>query len=119
LPEDHVVEVSAQIGAAGAVPMAFGALPPAERGWLQLMKNMELVICEAGVTGNYGLALQAFTMNPVIRSGHTAKRILDELLIAHQDHLPQFAETIAKLKAAGVTVKDPIAAELDKEPATV
>lgn len=119
LPEDHVVEVSAQIGAAGAIPMAFGALPPAERGWLQLMKNMELVICEAGVTGNYGLALQAFTMNPVIRSGHTAKRILDELLIAHQDHLPQFAETIAKLKAAGVTVKDPIAAELDKEPATV
>jgi 6-phospho-beta-glucosidase len=119
LPEDHVVEVSAQIGAAGAIPMAFGALAPAERGWLQLMKNMELVICEAGVTGNYGLALQAFTMNPLVRSGHTAKRILDELLIAHQDYLPQFADTIAKLKAAGVTVKDPIARDLDKEPATV
>ncbi|WP_103127237.1 6-phospho-beta-glucosidase, partial [Lactiplantibacillus paraplantarum] len=69
LPSDHVVEVSAQIGAVGAVPMAFGHFQPAERGWLQLMKNMELVIVEAAVTGNYGLALQAFTMNPLIPSG--------------------------------------------------
>jgi len=114
LPSDHVVEVSAQIGAAGAVPMAFGHFQPAERGWLQLMKNMELVIVEAAVTGDYGLALQALTMNPLIPSGATAKRVLDELLIAHQAYLPQFADKIQALIAAGIMVQDEVAAELSE-----
>ncbi|AYC73246.1 6-phospho-beta-glucosidase (plasmid) [Levilactobacillus brevis] len=114
LPSDHVVEVSAQIGAVGAVPMAFGHFQPAERGWLQLMKNMELVIVEAAVTGNYGLALQAFTMNPLIPSGATAKRVLDELLIAHQAYLPQFADKIQALIASGITIQDEVAAKLSE-----
>lgn len=111
-PED-VVEVSAYIGAAGAKPIAFGSLEPTERGWLQLMKNMELCVEEAAVTGDYALALQAFTMNPLIPSGATAKRVLDELLIAHKKYLPQFAEKIAELEAAGVSVKDEVAKNLD------
>ncbi|MCC5893370.1 6-phospho-beta-glucosidase [Exiguobacterium sp.] len=108
LAPDDVVEVSAYIGATGAKPIAFGALAPAERGWLQVMKNMELCVEEAAVTGDYGLALQAFIINPLIPSGETAKRVLDELLIAHKDHLPQFADKIAELEAAGVTVKDEV-----------
>jgi len=92
--------------------MAFGHFQPAERGWLQLMKNMELVIVEAAATGNYGLALQAFTMNPLIPAGATAKRVLDEMLVAHRNYLPQFADKIAELMAAGVTVQDKVAAEL-------
>lgn len=118
LPSDHVVEVSAQIGAAGAIPLAFGHFQPAERGWLQLMKNMELVIVEAAATGDYGLALQAFTMNPLIPAGATAKRVLDEMLVAHRKYLPQFADKIAELLAAGVTVQDEVAAELT-EPVSV
>lgn len=113
LAPDDVVEVSAYIGSAGARPIAFGSLQPAERGWLQVMKNMELVVEEAAITGDYGLALQAFMINPLIPSGETAKRVLDELLIAHKKYLPQFAEKIAELEAAGVTVKDEIARELD------
>ncbi|PFT65984.1 MULTISPECIES: 6-phospho-beta-glucosidase [Bacillus cereus group] len=109
---DDVVEVSAYIGAAGARPIAFGTLQPAERGWLQVMKNMELCVEEAAVTGDYGLALQAFIINPLIPSGETAKRVLDELLIAHKRYLPQFAEKIAELEAVGITVKDEIARNL-------
>ncbi|WP_070329452.1 6-phospho-beta-glucosidase [Exiguobacterium aurantiacum] len=108
LAPDDVVEVSAYIGANGAKPIAFGSLAPAEKGWLQVMKNMELCVEEAAVTGNYGLALQAFIINPLIPSGETAKRVLDELLIAHKDHLPQFADKIAELEADGVTVKDEV-----------
>ncbi|MED4228771.1 6-phospho-beta-glucosidase [Neobacillus cucumis] len=115
LAPDDVVEVSAYIGSAGARPIAFGSLQPAERGWLQVMKNMELVVEEAAVTGNYALALQAFIINPLIPSGETAKRVLDELLIAHKKYLPQFAEKIAELEAAEVTVKDEIARDLSKE----
>ena len=113
LPADCAVEVSAHIGSAGALAIAFGPLEPAQRGWLQCMKNMELCVEEAAVTGDYGLALQAFILNPQIPSGENAKRVLDELLIAHKKHLPQFADKIAELEAAGVTVKDEIARDLD------
>lgn len=108
LAPDDVVEVSAYIGATGAKPIAFGALAPAEKGWLQVMKNMELCVEEAAVTGDYGLALQAFIINPLIPSGETAKRVLDELLIAHKAYLPQFADKIAELEASGVTIKDEV-----------
>ncbi|TFJ92493.1 6-phospho-beta-glucosidase [Lentibacillus salicampi] len=113
LAPDDVVEVSAYIGATGARPIAFGSFQSAERGWLQLMKNMELCVEEAAVTGDYGLALQAFTINPLIPSGETAKRVLDELLIAHKKYLPQFAGKIAELEAAGVTVADEVAGTLN------
>ncbi|HGV8383750.1 TPA: 6-phospho-beta-glucosidase [Enterococcus faecium] len=112
LSADCVVEVTAYVGAQGARNVAFGSLPAAERGWLQVMKNMELLTIEAAVTGYYGTALQAFTINPLIRSGKTAKRIMDELFIAHQQYLPQFKETIGRLKEEGIEVQDELAREL-------
>ena len=115
LPWDCVVEVSSIINAQGAQPLAFGPMHPAEKGWLQLMKNMELCVCEAAVTGNYGLAVQAFILNPLIRSGATAQKILNELLIAHKKYLPQFKDTIERLEKEGVTIKDDIARELTEK----
>lgn len=115
LPADCVVEVSAYIGGQGARNVAFGELPTAERGWLQVMKAMELLTIEAAVTGDYNTALQAFTINPMIRSGKTAQRIMDELFIAHKDHLPNFKETIERLEKEGIEVQDEVARELDME----
>ena len=112
LPADCAVEVSAYIGATGAKAIAFGELQPAEKGWLQCMKNMEHCVEAAAVTGDYGMALQAFILNPQIPSGENAKRVLDELLLAHKKYLPQFAAKIAELEAAGVTIKDDVAREL-------
>ncbi len=106
LPADCAVEVTAYLGAQGARNVAFGPLPTAERGWLQVMKAMELLTIEAAVTGNYALALQAFTINPLIPSGATAKQVMDELFVAHKAYLPQFTEAIAKLEAEGITIKD-------------
>ena len=79
------------------------------------MKNMEMCVEEAAVTGDYGKALQAFILNPQIPSGNDAKRVLDELLIAHKKYLSQFAEKIAELEAAGVTIKDDVARELTEK----
>ena len=106
LPADCAVEVTAYLGAQGARNVAFGPLPTAERGWLQVMKAMELLTIEAAVTGNYALALQAFTINPLIPSGATAKRVMDELFVAHKAYLPQFAAAIAKLEAKNITIKN-------------
>ena len=115
LPAEAAVEVSSFIGATGARAIAFGPLQPAERGWLQCMKNMEWCVEEAAVTGDYGKALQAFILNPQIPSGETAKRVLDELLLAHKKYLPQFADKIAELEAEGVTIKDDVARELTEK----
>lgn len=113
LEPDDVVEVSAYIGADGARPIAFGSFEPAEKGWLQGMKNMELSVEKAAVSGDYGTLLQAFTINPLIPSGETAQCVLEELLIAHKNYLPQFSKKIAELEAKGVTVKDKIAKNLN------
>lgn len=115
LPADCVVEVTAYIGAAGARNVAFGSLPTAERGWLQVMKAMELLTIEAAVTGDYGTLLQAFTINPLITSGQTAKRVMDELLVAHAAHLPQFAKKIQELKNNGVTISDEVARRITEK----
>lgn len=112
-PED-VVEVSAYIGATGAKPLAFGSFRPAERGWLKLMKNMELCVEEAAVTGDYALALQAFIMNPLISNGDSAQQVLNELLIAHQAYLPQFKDKIKELESNGCTIKDEVIKKLIK-----
>ena len=115
LPSDSIVEVSSIITGKGPIPMAWGKFGPAERGWLQVMKAMEECVIEAAVTGDYGMAMQAFILNPQIVSGATCKVILDELLVAHEKYLPQFADKIAELKAAGVGSKDPVVMELMAE----
>ncbi|MFR7589999.1 MAG: 6-phospho-beta-glucosidase, partial [Longibaculum sp.] len=50
-----------------------------------------------------------------VPSGANAKRVLDELLIAHKKYLPQFAKKIAELEAEGVTIKDDVARELTEK----
>lgn len=110
LPSDCVVEVSAIIHSNGANALTFGTFDYAQKGWLQLMKNFELCVCEAGFSGDYGLVLQAFQMNPLITSGTKAKRVMDELFVAHKEYLPQFKEKIIQLE--NIQIKDEIARKL-------
>lgn len=112
IEDDAVVEVSARITRHGAEPIAFGRMEPAVRGMVQLMKSMEETIIEAALTGNYGKALEAFEINPVVTHGKCAQDLLDEMLVANEKFLPAFADKIAELKAKGVTVQDETAREL-------
>lgn len=113
LPADCVVEVTAYVGGQGARNVAFGELPTAEKGWLQVMKAMELLTIEAAVTGDYNTALQAFTINPLVPSGETAKRVMDELFIAHKAYLPNFKSTTERLEKEGIEVQDELAKSLN------
>lgn len=115
LPADCAVEVSSYIGSSGARAIAFGELQPAEKGWLQCMKNMEFCVEAAAVTGDYGMLMQAFILNPQITSGDSAKRIMDELLIAHKKYLPQFATKITELEKEGISIKDEVARSLTEK----
>jgi 6-phospho-beta-glucosidase len=112
LETESIVEVSCIISARGAEPIAWGKMPPAQKGWLQLMKAMEECTIEAALRGDYGMALEAFTLNPLIQSGAEAKTVLDELLVAHEKYLPQFADKIKELKEKGIGSKDKIVMDL-------
>jgi 6-phospho-beta-glucosidase len=90
LPAPAAVEVSCVITKDGPKPISVGELPVAVRGLVGFMKSFEEVAIEAAVTGNYNTALLAMTMNPFVPSDQTAKIILNEMLEAHKEHLPQF-----------------------------
>lgn len=98
LPNDVVVEVSCRITKDGPRPVTMGSLPLAARGLVQQMKAFELLACQAAVSGKYVDALTALTINPLVQSEKLARVVLDELLLAHEQYLPQFAEAIAEVK---------------------
>lgn len=106
LDDQCIVEVTSYIGATGALPIAWGKMPNAQRGWLQMMKAMEECVIEAALTGDYGQLLEAFALNPLIPSGKNARQVLDELLLAHQDYLPKFKNKIDTLKQEKLVIKD-------------
>ncbi|MBL4933743.1 6-phospho-beta-glucosidase [Clostridium paridis] len=98
LPYDSIVEVTSTITASGPIPLNWGKFEPGARGMVQIMKAMEELTIEAAITGDYNKALHAFTINPLVPSGKIAKELLDEMLIAHKKHLPQFAEKIKEIE---------------------
>lgn len=87
---DSAVEVNCVITKDGPKPIAVGELPYAVNGLVQQIKSFERVAAEAAVTGDYKTALLAMTINPLVPSDKVAKEILDEMLEAHKEHLPQF-----------------------------
>ena len=115
LPYDSVVEVTSIVSAVGAEPLVWGAMPPHERGWLQLMKAMEELTITAAIDGDYGALVQAFNLNPLIPNGPRLRPLMHEMLVAHERYLPRFADVIAQLKADGVTITDETVRELMAE----
>ncbi|WP_028777739.1 6-phospho-beta-glucosidase [Shimazuella kribbensis] len=91
LPNDSVIEVNALITKDGPKPITVGELPLSVRGIIQQMKAFEQLVIEAAISGEYLKAYQAMIMNPLVPSEKKAKILLDELLEAHKDYLPQFS----------------------------
>lgn len=90
LPNDAVIEVNAVITKNGPEPIVIGELPGSVKGHIYQMKAFEELVIQAAISGNYEEAYLAFTMNPLIRDERASKLMLDELLEAHKDDLPQF-----------------------------
>lgn len=90
LPDNCVIEVNSVITKHGPRPIASGQLPLTIRGIVSQMKGFEELVIRAGVTGNYHDAYSALVMNPLVADERDSKVLLDELLVAHKDHLPQF-----------------------------
>lgn len=88
--DDETVEVSSIITKNGPMPVHVGALPKAVNGLVNQIKSFELAGADAAVSGDKKKALLAMMINPLVMSQKTAEVVLDELLEAHKEYLPQF-----------------------------
>jgi 6-phospho-beta-glucosidase len=91
LPDDAVVEVPCMLHGREITRQEMGPLPAAVSGLARQMVAHAELAAEAAVTGDRELALQAMMAHPLVHSLSTGQAVLDELLDAHADHLPQFA----------------------------
>lgn len=90
IPASSAVEINCIVGKEGPEPVAVGKLPIAVHGLVQEIKSFEILTAEAAVTGSYEKGLLALSIHPLTPSEQVAKNLLDEMLAAHREYLPQF-----------------------------
>lgn len=90
LPQDCVVEIACRITSDGPKPISTGSLKLPISGYIQMMKTFERLVVDAGITGNRNLAVAALNLNPLCPSDTLANIVIDELMEAHKNYLPQF-----------------------------
>ncbi len=90
LPSEAVVEITAIASADVVRPVNVGQLPgPILSTVHPHVMNQEMLV-EAGLRGDRQLALQALLGDPLVRDFYKAPKLLDELLKANAEWLPQF-----------------------------
>lgn len=90
IPEDSVIECNCVIDSDGAHPIHIGHMETSTRGLLQTIKAYEQLTVDAAVHGNYGSALKALLINPLVGDFDKAKKVLDDIIKENIEYLPQF-----------------------------
>ncbi len=93
LPPEAIVEVNASVNAYGVRPIYAGPLPDALAAHLRNYVALQKQMVKAALTGDRQAALHAFLLEPTIGARldiEQTETLLDELLAAHAQHLPQF-----------------------------
>lgn len=93
IPKDSCIERTCYVDKAGAHPLNAKALPSKIKGLLQVINEYEALTVEAGVHGDYGAALQALVIHPLVESS-IAKDLLDDIIRENIHYLPQFKKCI-------------------------
>ena len=97
LPDDVSIEVNCVIKSDGPHPIALSKpFPPQIRGLLQVVKAYEELTVQAAVHGDYGAALQALTLHPLVGEQQLAKSVLDDILRQNAAFLPQFQAPVLR-----------------------
>jgi len=90
LKQDAIVEIPAIVGADRIYGLGMGALPTAIAAIMELQLHIMDLVVEAAVTGDRQTALEALIVDPNVPDPATAENILDEMLLAQAELLPQF-----------------------------
>jgi alpha-galactosidase/6-phospho-beta-glucosidase family protein len=83
----------AVIGSNQVQPLQVGRIPDEIASFLKLHTDVQKLTALAGLTGDRKTALQAMELDPFVAANLELKQIplmLDEMLLAHKDNLPQF-----------------------------
>jgi 6-phospho-beta-glucosidase len=90
LDPDVSVEVPCVVGAHGVTPLCMGRLPESIRSLCQSAKAWESATVKAAVSGSKRDAYMAMLQNPLVPDYPTAVSLVDEMMEAHKQYLPQF-----------------------------
>ena len=85
-----IVEIPAIVGADRIFGLGMGELPTAIASLMNLQLDVMELNVEAAVTGDRQTALEGLILDPLVPDPEIAEKILDEMLIAQADYLPQF-----------------------------
>jgi len=90
LKQGAIVEIPAIVGADRIYGLGMGELPPAIASLLERQLAIMELNVEAAVTGDRQAALEGLIIDPLVPDPEVAEKILDEMLVAQADYLPQF-----------------------------
>ena len=90
LPPTAEVEVEAVTDSAGVRPLVMGEAPPLLKALLERRFVWQELVADAAITGDRTTALQALLIDEMAILPDKAAAMLDELLAASRDLLPQF-----------------------------
>ncbi|REK57311.1 MAG: alpha-glucosidase/alpha-galactosidase [Thermobacillus sp.] len=102
LPDDAIVEVPGYVDANGISIPHIGDLPLGPAAVCNASISVQRLAVEAAVRGDDFLLRQAFMMDPLVGAVCNPKEIwqmVDEMLVAQEQWLPQYKEAIAAAKA--------------------
>jgi len=85
-----IVEIPAIVGADRIYGLGMGELPTAIASLMNVQLDIMELNVEAAVTGDRQTALEGLIIDPLMPDPETAEKILDEMLVAQADYLPQF-----------------------------
>lgn len=98
IPADWSVEMTCLLGRHGATPHPrITKFDEKVLGLIYTIKGFEIAAATAALSGKLDDVLLALNLNPFVDSDDDVEVLVKELLLAHQRHLPQFADTIAAL----------------------
>lgn len=91
MEEDDVVEVKCMVGGNGAVPVKIEKFDNDHiKGLMKAVKAYEKLAVKASLTGDYGHALAALLVHPLIGDYSKARAVLEDMLEANRAYLPRF-----------------------------
>ncbi|MCL1800165.1 MAG: 6-phospho-beta-glucosidase, partial [Promicromonosporaceae bacterium] len=91
LPDDHVIEVPATIGAGGistALSPARNPVAPDMAGLISHVAGYERLALEAAVKGGRERVVRALLAHPLVGQWDKATRLADDLIAINKDYLP-------------------------------
>jgi alpha-galactosidase len=90
LPPEAVVEIEGVTDSCGVRGLTVGECPPVLKAILEKRFAWQELVVDAAAKGDRGLALQALMLDEMAIEPDRAEEMLDELLEASKDLLPQF-----------------------------